>query len=148
MPQMGKLSVTPPLHQTMMYNGACMLVPAQQDLVNVHRATYMHEISGFRIHRCLKSRFTEYVAALTQPPFLNSDRIREGGLCGFPVFCVSPADSCLAWTARRLFRKWCQVWSPTQSVAWIRRLAGRSWRPLEIRSLLPHSCPGLVRNWI
>jgi len=66
------------LRETMVYNRVRQLVPAQQHLVNVYRAVYMHGISGFRIHRCLKSRFTEYVAM--QPPFLNSDRIREGGL--------------------------------------------------------------------
>ncbi len=37
--------VMSPSHQTMMYNRVRPLVPAQQHLVNAHRAAYMHGIS-------------------------------------------------------------------------------------------------------
>jgi len=75
---MAKRSMASLLPQTRVYNRARRFVQVKQHLVGVHRAIYMDRISGFRIHRCLKSRFAEYIAALAQPPFLNSDRIREG----------------------------------------------------------------------
>jgi hypothetical protein len=78
--QMGSLSMTSLLPQTVVYNTAPRLVPVQHHFVCAHRAAYIHRLSAFSIDKCLKSKFTEYVAALTHVRSLKSDRIREGGL--------------------------------------------------------------------